>query len=691
MVLWEPHDAYWILIDSSDGRLLWRKNITQDQTQSVTYSVYDAESPTPLSPTTALPGSGIQGIPTTRSTLTLISELPAFDDLGWIPDGAGNAVTTGNNVDAGLDIDGSNGVDPNGRAVATGRVFDFPYNPGGTPNEEPPTGTNYRMGIVTNLFFWSNRYHDILYQLGFTEQARNFQTNNFGRGGLGNDFVRAEAQDSSGTNSANFGTPADGSQPRMQMFIFTAPNPDRDTSIDGNVYIHELTHGTSNRLHANASGLATTMSGGMGEGWGDYYARCILSSADEDVNGLYPMGGYVTLNFVGPGGTTGTDNYYYGIRRFPYAVKTNVGGPGAIRPGQPHNPLTFQDMDTVLNNINDGAYNPSPSVIFTANESHRIGEIWCLMIFEMRARIITRMGWAAGNQRALQLVTDGMKLDPASPTPLQARDAILAADCASFGGEDEQDIWAGFATRGAGLSSTTTGGTTLASDIIDAFDVPNLKIGAVIFSDLTGNSNGFADPGETILLTVPLTNPFCGTPANNTTATIGGQIGNYGTIPAAGSVSQIISYVVPSNAACGTLLSIPVTINSSLGPVTRSFTILVGQPTFALNETFDSVVAPALPAGWTSTHTGSLANWVTSTTNPSSAPNDIFSNEITTAGSSEIVSPAYPDYLRQRPAEFPQSFQSSNQPNHSIRWIGLRDIDPKRRRWSVPGYSRGGW
>jgi hypothetical protein len=73
--------------------------------------------------------------------------------------------------------------------------------------------------VVTNLFFWSNRYHDRLYELGFTEAARNFQLDNFGRGGLGDDFVRAEAQDSSGTNNANFGTPPDGSLPRMQMFI----------------------------------------------------------------------------------------------------------------------------------------------------------------------------------------------------------------------------------------------------------------------------------------------------------------------------------------------------------------------------------------------------------------------------------------------------------------------------------------
>jgi hypothetical protein len=645
MVLWEPHDAYWVLVDASDGRLLWRKNITNDQSQSVTYSVYNDDSPAPFSPTSALPGSGIQGTPISRSTITNVSELPAFDNLGWIPDGAGNAVTTGNNVDAGLDLDATNGIDANGRATAVGRVFNFAYNPAGTPGEEAPTGTNYRMGVVTNLFFWSNRYHDRLYQYGFTEQARNFQTNNFGRGGLGSDAVRAEAQDSSGTNNANFSTGSDGSPPRMQMYIFNAPTPDRDGDIDGDVFLHELTHGTSNRLHANGGGLATTMSGGMGEGWSDYYARSLLSTASEDVNGLYPAGAYVTLQFTNSstGGTVGTDNYYYGIRRFPYAVKTNVGGPTALRPGQPHNPLTFADLDLATINTNDGAYNINPEVINTANEVHRIGEIWCMMLLEMRARIITRMGWATGNDRAIQIVTDGMKLDPASPTVLQARDSILAADCAGFGGADEQDIWAGFATRGAGLSARANGSTTLASDVVEAFDVPNLNLNAVTFTDAGGNGNGFADPGETIALTVPLVNPFCGTPANTTTAAItGGGTGNYGTIAAGAVVSQVISYTVPANTPCGTVLSIPVNISSSLGPVTRSFTLLVGQPTFTLTEAFDGVIAPALPAGWTTAHTGNLANWVTSTTNSSSAPNDAFANEVTTAATSELVTPAFP-------------------------------------------------
>ena len=102
---------------------------------------------------------------------------------------------------------------------------------------------------MTNLFYWSNVYHDRTYLLGFTEAARNFQTNNFSRGGIGNDPVSAQVQDSSGTDNANFSTPPDGSSGVMQMYLFVGPTPDRDGSLDGDVFLHELTHGLSNRLH----------------------------------------------------------------------------------------------------------------------------------------------------------------------------------------------------------------------------------------------------------------------------------------------------------------------------------------------------------------------------------------------------------------------------------------------------------
>lgn len=586
MVLWQDNPAYYTLVDANEGELLWRKNITDHQTQPATYSVYNDDSPAPLSPTTALPGSGVQGSAISRTLFTLISELPGFDNLGWITDGANT--TTGNNVDAGLDLVAPNGIDAGGRPVGSpARVFDFSYNPppGGT---DAPTIANYRNGAVTNLFFWSNRYHDRLYELGFTEAALNFQQDNFGRGGLGNDRVMAEAQDFSGTSNANFSTPPDGSSGRMQMFIFDDPSPDRDGDLDQEIILHELTHGTSNRLHANAAGLGATISGGMGEGWSDFYARALLSTADEDINGLYPMGGYATFQL----GPLGTDNYYYGIRRFPYAVKTALGSNG-----QPHNPLTFADADPAQIDTTDGAFPQNPIANSVANQVHNLGEIWCMALLEVRARIITRVGFAAGNQRALQIVTDGMKLDPANPNFLQGRDAILAADCAGFAGTDELDIWSGFAARGMGFSARFNSGTS----VTEAFDTPHLTLGSVtVLSDDCEGGDGFADPGETVSLNVPLTNPFCATSATGVDASIvGGGSASYGTIAAGATVARSISFTVPPDTPCGTLLAITVNITSGLGPVSRTLNLQIGRPVVVLTATYSSgnIAVPIPDAG----------------------------------------------------------------------------------------------
>jgi Fungalysin metallopeptidase (M36)/FG-GAP-like repeat/FG-GAP repeat len=635
MTLWGQDADYYIIVDANDGQMLWRKNIRAEQTQSVTYNIYNDDSPAPFSPSTALPGSGAQGTAIARTDVTVINEMPPaqpFSSDPWLADGAGNVTTTGNNVDAGLDIDGTNGIDAGTRAVGAGRVLSFVYNPApGIPAPgDAPTGAAYRNGIVTNIFFWTNRYHDKLYNLGFTEAARNFQTNNFGRGGTGNDFVRAEAQDSASTNNANFSTPADGSLPRMQMFIFPGPTPDRDGDVDAEIFIHELTHGVSNRLHANAAGLLTAQSGGMGEGWGDFYARCILSTAGEDVNGLYASGAYATFQL----GSLGNDNGYYGIRRFPYAVKTTLGANG-----KPHYPLTFADIDPAKVNTTDGAFTESP-LNFTANngaaEVHNIGEIWCMMLLEVRARMINRLGWAVGNQRAMQIVLDAMKLEVASPTLVQARDAIIAADNAGFAGADVDDIWAGFATRGLGFGASVTGTST----VTESFLTPNLVLGTVTFSDAGGNNNGFADPGETLALTVPINNPL-GATATGVTATVAGTTVNYGSIAGGATVIMTIPYTVPAATPCGASLVIPVDINSSIGPVvpSQTFTLNIGQPIVGFTETLDGVTAPALPAGWTTAHTGVLADWVTSTTTPSSAPNDAFSNEVTTVATSQLVTP----------------------------------------------------
>lgn len=637
VTLQQSTPAYLILVDAEHGQPLFRKNLTNFQTQPATYGVYNDDSPGPLSPSNVLPGSGIQGPGIGRTSITLISELPAFDSLGWIPDGMN--LTSGNNVDAGLDIDGIDGIDAGGRAVGSPfRVFNFSYNPPPL-GSDPPTGSSFQSGAVTNLFFWANRYHDRLYTLGFTEPARNFQDDNFGRGGLGGDAVSARAQRVE--KNASFSTHPDGTPGECSMGVFTDPSPTRDGDVDQEVILHELTHGLSGRLHFDAKGLHDQAARAMGEGWSDFYARALLSSAGEDPDGIYAPSAYSVLGFVTfNGDMLGTNNYYYGIRRFPYAVKTNVGSNG-----KPHNPLTLADIDEDQMDLSDGAFPESPANWSEngASEVHNAGEVWCMALLEVRARLIKRLGFDAGNQRMLQLVTDAMKVDPADPSFVEGRDSILAVDCASFDAEDEADIWAGFATRGMGFSATMVvppDSVKQPYEVTEAFDLPNISVGKVTISD-TGSDcqNGFADPGESVLLAVPLKNPFCKTDATNVTAmVVGGDSGSYGTIPANGIVSKNISFVVPSNAPCGSELSITVNIDSSLGPVTRTFLLRIGEPVVVLSESFDGIVPPLLPVGWTSSASGNHLPWTTlsalSDTSPNSASANAFDD-----GLSFLVSP----------------------------------------------------
>lgn len=585
MVLWQDSPSYYTLVDAEEGLVLWRKNITNDQSESATYLVYNGDSPAPLSPTNALPGSGIQGVAIPRTSFTLLSE-GIFNNLGWLTDGVNT--TTGNNVDSGMDLVSPNGIDPTGRPVPSiYRVFDFSYNPGPgiPPPGDVPTLADYRFGEAVNMFFWVNRYHDRVYELGFTESARNFQNDNFGRGGIGNDRVMAEGQDSSGTNNANFATPPDGSSGRMQMYIFTGPTPRRTSGLDQEIVIHELTHGLSNRLHNNASGLTNTMSRGMGEGWSDFYALSLLSTSGEDPHAVYAVGGYSTLGIV----AGFTDNYYYGIRRFPHSTKTTVG-----TNGKPHNPLTFADIDPLQINLTDGAYGPGPIGSATAFQVHNIGEVWCAGLWEVRAKLIDKYGWANGNQRMLQIVTDGMKLDPVNPTLLDGRNSILTANLAGYAGADELDIWAGFATRGMGYSASAV--SSASSSVVEAFDMPNINLDAVTFTEDAAceTADGYADPGESLTLSIPLSNPYKATSATGVTISVnGGAAISYGAIPANSSVSKSLPFIVPNDAAlCGALLPINITITSSLGTVTRTYNLRVGRPVITLTASYSSSSVP---------------------------------------------------------------------------------------------------
>jgi len=664
VLIWESVGAYYVIVDARTGTMLWRKNLTEDQTQSATYNVYAnagsmlnvADSPFPMTPGPPTP-NGEQATGIARTLLTLIgNEAPyTFNNNGWITDG--NNTTDGNNVQAGLDRELPNSgspanpgdIDPNGMAVGSpNRTFDFPFNPGIPTNPALNTGdaplpaaqttscqaqgtatapSDYQKAVVTQLFYITNRYHDEMYRLGFTEQARNFQNDNFGRGGNAGDRVSAQAQDCSGTNNANFTTPSDGTRGTMQMYLFTAPTPDYDGSLDADIVIHELTHGLSNRLHGNGGGLSLNLSRGMGEGWSDFYAHAMLSEPTDPINGIYVTGGYATYRLRGAPNTF--NNYYYGIRRFPKAVKAFTGPNGL-----PHNPMTFKDIDSTQANVTDGAFPAAFSA--TADQVHAAGEVWSTALWEVRARYIQNQGAGVdGNRKVLQLVTDGMKLSPLGPTFLTARDAILAAALAGGSSQDVADVWAGFASRGMGFSASiqTPGSGGGTARVTEAFDLPNLQQAPTFsVSDSAGDNDGFFEPGEPLNLTVPLTNTTGSTATGVTLQLIGGTSANYGTINHNTTAAQVIQYVVPANAPCGSTLTLTFNVNSNIGPTSFQRSLQIGQFFTTAAENFDGITAPAFPAGWTAVAVQNGINFVTTTNNADSAPNAAFAADPTTVG-----------------------------------------------------------
>jgi extracellular elastinolytic metalloproteinase len=173
-----------------------------------------------------------------RSTLTNPWDTTA-SEFGWQGTGSTTyTVTRGNNAIAQTNPSGGtaylNNYRPSG---GSGNNYVFPYTTASTPP------TSYVDASVTQLFYTSNTYHDLLHTLGFNEAAGNFEVNNNGAGGKGADDVILNTQDGSGTNNANFATPPDGQQPRMRMYIWNRSTPNRDSSFEAGVVIHEYTHG----------------------------------------------------------------------------------------------------------------------------------------------------------------------------------------------------------------------------------------------------------------------------------------------------------------------------------------------------------------------------------------------------------------------------------------------------------------
>ena len=562
-------DVWQLRIDGATGEELDRNDLVADERPDAsadlgvgggTYRVFDGPLESP-----------------TFGSRTLVAD-PAdgtASPYGWHDTngvaGAESTKTIGNNVTAYTDVDNNNIPDalsqPDGGA---GLAFDFPLDLSGTPS-------TYRPAAVTNLFYWNNHIHDVFYAYGFDEASGNFQTNNYGHGGTGGDAVLAEAQDGGGTNNANFYTPSDGSAPRMQMYDWSYTTPGRDGDLDNGVVAHEYGHGISNRLTggpANVSCLSNNEQ--AGEGWSDWFALMLTMDAGDAGT---DRRGIATYLLGQP--TTGT-----GIRAYPYSTDLSI------------DPRTYDSIKT-------------------AAIPHGVGSVWAAMLWELTWGLVAENGWSAdliggtsGNNIALQLVVDGLKVQPCSPGFVDSRNAILAADQSDYGGQHQCLIWTAFAKRGLGYSANQ-GSSASTADGTQAFDVPPSCV------ELELNATGTPDPvpaGSEITLRVTATN-------NSPTDITGVQI--------ADPVPANTTYV-PSSATCGgTLVSgaVQFAAGTLLPGASRtcSFRAVVDASPYSALLFADGFDAGT--ADWSTTHGAGTTDFAVSTTTPYSAPNSMFATD----------------------------------------------------------------
>ena len=444
---------------------------------------------------------------------------------GWHNDGTTNFTNTrGNNVSAKEDLAADNevtiGASPNSATLD----FNFPYT------QATGTAAANLNASITNLFYWNNVMHNILWKFGFDEPSGNFQKDNMTRGGAGNDFVFADAQDGSGINNANFSTPPDGSSPRMQMFIFSnAGNPayQPDSDFDNGVIAHEYGHGWSNRLTGGPAVVTCLQNAEQaGEGWSDYLA--LMTTTD-----------WATLT--------------------PSVASANIPrGIGTYILGQP---ITGNGIRPFRYSYDKAGINPLVTYAGVANASvfsqpHGIGSIWATMLWDMTWEIILQDNMIVsniysvpvniadykGNVAALKLVNEGLRLQPCSPSFVQARDAILQADQMLFGGRYRCAISRAFTRRGLGA---------LASTGISAND-------RVVTEDYTPISGpGLSSPNSA---TVCSSSPFA------YTATTGAA----GTFTFAWTRAAVVGISNPAASASSTTIN-ETLINTTVVPITVTY------------------------------------------------------------------------------------------------------------------------
>jgi hypothetical protein len=246
----------------------------------------------------------------------------------------------------------------------------------------------------------------------------------------------------------------------------------------------------------------------------------------------------------------------------------------------------------------------------------------------------------------------------------------------------------------------------------------SIDVNGVTATDVTGNRNGFLDPGETIRVRVPLTNyttnDVSAGRARNVSAVLvtdtpGVQVlqplGSYGTVNPGASAAGSLTYLLRLTPGFdpGTQIDLRLqTVGQFDGGIdfgTLRHRLFTGTPvtTTLLAENFDAAPAGLLPVGWTSLHGGgaNVVPWVTSSTFCGSSNAAFHQNANDNPGgnptrferllSPQYVVPADADYVL---VEFDVCTDTEDDPNFNVTaydGLALRvtDLTPGRTLRSV--------
>lgn len=212
-----------------------------------------------------------------------------------------------------------------------------------------------------------------------------------------------------------------------------------DSDFDNGVIAHEYGHGISIRLTggpSNSSCLGNQEQ--AGEGWSDFFALALTTRTwEKSTTASRGIGTWLISQ----------DTNGVGIRNYRYSRNMSI------------NPVTYNSIKSL-------------------SIPHGVGSVWCSMLYDIYWNMIDKYGFDpdwyngnGGNNKTMQLVIDGLKLQKCSPGFVDARDAIILADSINNNGENKELLWKAFARRGLGFNAIQ-GSASSRADGTENFDLP---------------------------------------------------------------------------------------------------------------------------------------------------------------------------------------------------------------------------